>query len=78
VSRHPYADAAAHLDEAQLDTVLSALDDAADYRWLSAQASCEHCRRLDPAQCADHARDEELSDRYSAVAQQLRQEADKS
>jgi hypothetical protein len=75
MSRHPYANAAAHLDEAQLDTVLDALDDAADYRWLSAQASCEHCNRLDPARCADHARDEELSDRYTAVARQLKQEA---
>jgi hypothetical protein len=75
VSRHPYADAAAHLDEAQFDTVLAALDEGAENRWIRAQGECAHCDRLYPARCADHARDEEMSARYAATARQLRQEA---
>ena len=47
MSKHPYANAIVHLDEAELGTVLAALDDAADYRWTISQASCEHCNRLD-------------------------------
>lgn len=75
MSRHPYADAAAHLDEAQLDAVLDALDDAAGYRWGRAQVICDECARLDPARCAEHTRDEDKADQYDAVARRLRMEA---
>lgn len=70
----PYAGPAAHLDEDQLDTVLEALGDAAEYRWFAAQGHCRDCGRLSPARCADHARDEELSARYAALAYELREE----
>lgn len=65
---------AASLDETQLGIVLAALDDAGDYLWATAQASCEDCNRLDPARCADHTADEERAGQYAAVARQLRQE----
>ena len=68
----PVCNATVHLDEAQLDAVLDALADAEEYRWACAQASCRDCNRLDPARCADHARDEEMSARYAAAAGQLR------
>jgi hypothetical protein len=75
VSGNPFAESVVHLDAAQLDIVLGALADAAEYRWVMAQVGCEACGRLHPAMCADHARDEELSDRYEATARQLRMEA---
>jgi hypothetical protein len=35
MSRHPYTDAVAHLDKAQLRTVLAALDEAAEHRHIT-------------------------------------------
>ena len=64
----------AALDAAQLDTVLDALDDAADYRQLRSPASCADCRTADPGRCDDHGRDADLTRRYDALSRQLRQE----
>lgn len=63
------------LDAVQLETVLDALDDAADYRQLRASASCADCNSADPARCDDHARDEDLTRGYDTLSRQLRQEA---
>ena len=65
----------AALDAVQLETVLDALADAAEYRYLHSTASCEDCNRLEPARCADHTRDEKASASYDALARQLREEA---
>lgn len=59
----------------QLETVLDALADAAEYRYLHSTSSCEDCNRLEPGRCGDHDRDEAASASYDALARQLRQEA---
>jgi mono/diheme cytochrome c family protein len=67
--------AVAALDAAQLQTVLDALDDGADYRQQHGPASCADCHTADPNRCADHDRDNDLSRRYGALSRQLRQQA---
>jgi hypothetical protein len=75
VSRRPHANAAAHLDEAQLDTVLDALDDAADHRTPGPRDACEDCKAEYGGLCFDHATDLLRADRYAAAARKLRQKS---
>ena len=66
----------AALDAAQLDTVLDALADAAEYRYGHAGTVCGDCDSPDgPGLCPDHQRDLERRDGYIALSGQLRQEA---
>lgn len=63
------------LDEAQLGTVLDALDDAVEYRRERGGEPCMACEAEYGGLCYDHAADEGRYDRYAATARQLRQEA---
>jgi hypothetical protein len=75
MSRHPYADAAAHLDEAQLRTVLAALDEAAEHRADRGNSPCAACEAEYGGLYCDHTGDLIKADRYATVALQLREEA---
>jgi hypothetical protein len=68
--------AAVVLDEAQLDVVLDALADAAEYRIAAGARGCLDCASADgPGLCPDHDADLDRAQRYTATARQLRMEA---
>jgi hypothetical protein len=67
--------AAAVLDAAQLDTVLGALDEAAESRQEHGARPCGECGSRADGLCEDHGADLERAGRYAATARQLRQEA---
>jgi hypothetical protein len=75
MSGNPFADSVVHLDEAQLDTVLAAFDEAAEHRADRGNSECAACRAEYGGLCYDHAGDLLKADRYAATARQLRQEA---
>ena len=75
MSKHPYADAAAHLNEGELAVVIDALEDAAGWRAAVPQDACPACRADWTGLCFDHAGDVLRAGRYAALAMQLRREA---
>jgi hypothetical protein len=65
----------AAMDAVQLETVLDALADAAEYRSVRAGARCPDCDAGYGDLCYDHAGDVERADAYGQLAQRLQREA---